>query len=75
MGHVQIDSVKNPQGFSPLFVCIVRKIIARLLKDDIENTTLVPVRRRFILLSYSEWFLKCILTSESELDIFGNHSL
>ena len=71
MGHVQIDSVKKTR-FSLLFVCIVRKIIARLLKDDIENTTLVPIGDD---LSYNEWFPKHILMSESELDIFGNHSL
>ena len=38
---------------------------------EIENTTLVPVGDD---LSYNEWFLKHI-TSESELDTFGNHEL
>ena len=39
---------------------------------EIENTTRVPVGDD---LSYNEWFLKHILTSESELDTFGNHEL
>ena len=38
----------------------------------IENTTRVPVGRRFIL---QRVVSKTYLTSESELDTFGNHEL